>query len=86
MAEVEEYEAAITEFLQEEKLLADRRYVGSNAIFTIGNLLSSGRYIVGFRWQLFLIAGVARAIFEWESASTLLEARKFSTKGMLSMP
>ncbi|KAL7558124.1 hypothetical protein ACA910_013180 [Epithemia clementina (nom. ined.)] len=71
----EEYEMEVREFKAEESILPDRRYVGSNAVMVIGNMLSSERIseAMGFRWRLFLINGLGKGIAAWEAAASLLE-------------
>ena len=71
----EDYAADVREFILEDRLLPERRYVGSNAILIVGNLLSSERYsaAMGFRWKLFLISGLGRGIQEWEHAAALVQ-------------
>lgn len=66
----------IVEFVAEERVLADRRYIGSNATLIIGNLLSDQKSsdIIGLRWRVFLTAGLGRAVMEWEEAGALLAA------------
>ena len=73
--EDEEYAISVREFIAEDCLLAERRYVGSNATLVVGTLLSSERYAaaMGFRWKLFLVSGLGRGIQEWEHAATLLQ-------------
>uniref|UniRef100_A0A7S3P3I7 SEC7 domain-containing protein n=1 Tax=Amphora coffeiformis TaxID=265554 RepID=A0A7S3P3I7_9STRA len=74
-SEEDEYLASVREFIIEDRLLGERRYVGSNAILVIGTLLSTERYAMamGFRWKLFLISGLGRGIQEWEHAARLIQ-------------
>lgn len=67
-----EYANQIREFVEEERMLVDRRYVGSNAVMVVGILLSSERFSVGLRWRLFLTAGLGRGIIEWERVASIL--------------
>jgi Sec7-like guanine-nucleotide exchange factor len=67
-----EYVAEIQEFVVQEGLVADRRYVGSNATLVVGLLLSSDRFSVSLRWRLFLTAGLGRGIIEWERTAAIL--------------
>ena len=73
--EDEEYMASVRDFIIEDRLLGERRYVGSNATLVIGTLLSTDRYAkaMGFRWKLFLISGLGRGIQEWEHAASLIQ-------------
>ena len=72
----------IREFVMEDNMLANRRFVGSNAIMVIGSLLGSerlGRAIV-LRWRLFLVSGVAHAMRDWEKAASILSSHGGKTK------
>jgi Sec7 domain/Domain of unknown function (DUF1981) len=66
---------AIREFIMEDSILANRRYVGSNAVMVIASFLGSERFLdsLGLRWRLFLVSGVGKAIRDWEYASTLVD-------------
>lgn len=79
-----EGEQDIQEFIMEERMLANRRYVGSNATMIVGLLLSSDRFAIGLRWRLFLTAGLGRGIIEWERVASILTPPnsnvEFSTK------
>ena len=71
-----EYDQLVQEFIMEDGLCADRRYIASNATAIIGMLLSTERFTetIGFRWRLFLIAGLGRGIVEWEQAASIIPA------------
>jgi hypothetical protein len=71
---------ALSEFVAEEELFADRRYIGSNATEVIEVLLNSER-VLDLRWRLFLVKGLGRAVNEWEIAADLLERHTSSTNG-----
>lgn len=73
-----EYEQLVREFVAEESMLSDRRYIGPNATAVIGMLLSTERFAIGLRWRLFLIAGLGNAILQWEHAGEILDAKKVS--------
>ena len=79
----DEYEEAIREFIAEEKIMHDRRYIGSNVSMIIGSLLMNEKYAesMGQRWRLFLIAGLGRAVKEWEEAGTILAIRAVDSGG-----
>lgn len=68
-----EVSEAVTEFLADEELFADRRYIGSNATMVIGTLLNEKQKL-GWRWCLFLAKGLGRGIKEWELAAEVLDA------------
>jgi len=72
VGEYEDYALALRHFVSEDRLLPDRRYVGSNATNVIGLLLSSDHFTIGLRWRLFLVAGLGHAIVEWERAASIL--------------
>lgn len=73
---------AVAEFLAEEELFADRRYIGGNATEVIGALLKN-EGTLDLRWRLFLVKGLGRAVKEWELAADLLESNA-PTNGTLS--
>jgi hypothetical protein len=77
-----EYVEAAKEFVREEGMLPDRRFIGSNAAMVIGHLLSSDRFskALGLRWRLFLVSGLGKGIAEWEHAATLIEQHKPTAK------
>ena len=61
---------AVMEFMAEEELFADRRYIGSNATGVIESLLNG----LDLRWRLFLVKGLGHAVKEWELAADLFES------------
>jgi hypothetical protein len=71
-----EYDMAVQEFIAEDRILSARRYVGGNATMVAGQLLSSERFAIGLRWRLFLVAGLGRAILEWDRAASVLSPDK----------
>jgi hypothetical protein len=81
-----DYEQAVREFVAEESMLSDRRYIGANATMVIGMLLSTDRFAIGLRWRLFLIAGLGQAILQWEQAAILLESSKVAADASASTP
>lgn len=68
-----EVSEAVTEFVADEELFADRRYIGSNATMVIGTLLNEEQKL-GLRWCFFLTKGLGRGIKEWELAAEVLDA------------
>ena len=70
-----EEKEAIREFVTEENMFLDRRYIGSNVVQVIGSFLSGERYskTLGLRWRLFLVSGLGKAIRDWEKAATILQ-------------
>jgi Sec7-like guanine-nucleotide exchange factor len=78
---IEENEA-IREFVMEENILANRRYIGGSAINVIGSFLGSERFAktLGLRWRLFLVAGVGNTIREWEQAAIILTNHSGNSK------
>jgi len=71
----EEKEQIIREFLQEEKILPTRRYIGSNAAMIIGTILSDKQVIqrMGKRWYLFLLSGLGAGIKVWDRAAEIFD-------------
>jgi hypothetical protein len=69
-----EQKEAIREFVMEDNMLADRRYIGSNAVMVIGALLGGERFAksLGLRWRLFLVTALGKAIPDWEYAAKLI--------------
>ena len=70
-----EHKEAIREFLVEDNLLSDRRFIGSNVAMMIGTFFSSESFAksLGIRWRIFLATGLAKSIQEWEYASLIFE-------------
>jgi hypothetical protein len=77
-----EEKEAIREFVIEDNMLADRRYIGSNAVLVMGSFLGSERFnrTLGLRWRLFLVSGLGKAIREWEYAASILSSNSTKTK------
>jgi len=84
--EEEEYKEAVEEFIAEDKMLSDRRYVGANATNVIGLLLSSDHFSMGIRWRLFLIAGLGHAIVEWDRAASIIASQKANANESGTLP
>jgi len=68
------HKEAIREFVMEDNMLCDRRYIGCNAIFVIGTFLEGERFArtLGLKWRLFLVTGLGKAIQDWEEAASIL--------------
>jgi len=68
--EIEEQET-IREFVAEDTMFFDRRYIGSNTISIIGNFLEAECFnkSLSLRWRIFLVSGVGRGIKDWEVAA-----------------
>ncbi|CAJ1964068.1 unnamed protein product [Cylindrotheca closterium] len=68
------YKEAIREFVMEENMLSDRRYIGCHAIFVIGTFLEGERFTptLSLRWRLFLVTGLGKAIQDWEKAASII--------------
>ena len=64
----------IQEFIQEESILSQRRYIGSTATMVIGSLLSDKQFVqsMGMRWYLFLFSGLGAGIKTWEKAASIM--------------
>jgi len=69
-----EYQEMIREFITEDSIFVDRRYIGSNVISVIGKFMETERFdkLLSLRWRLFLISGVGRAIKDWEKAAEII--------------
>jgi hypothetical protein len=78
--EVSEVSEAVTEFVADEELFADRRYIGSNATMVIGAMLDEEEKL-GLRWYFFLTKGLGRGIKEWELAAEVLDAHASTERG-----
>mmetsp|Transcript_59904 Transcript_59904/g.147208 ORF Transcript_59904/g.147208 Transcript_59904/m.147208 type:complete len:2160 (-) Transcript_59904:645-7124(-) len=70
-----EEQEAIREFMAEDEMFFDRRYIGSNTVAVIGKFLESERFVktLGLRWRLFLVTSVGKGIRDWESAAVILK-------------
>jgi brefeldin A-inhibited guanine nucleotide-exchange protein len=80
---------SIVEFISEERVLSDRRYIGANAALVIGSLLTDAKHSasMGLRWRLFLTTGLGRGVQEWEYAAKLLLEHSVSpTSAIISPP
>eukprot|EP00547_Thalassionema_nitzschioides_P015313 CAMPEP_0194232056 /NCGR_PEP_ID=MMETSP0158-20130606/570_1 /TAXON_ID=33649 /ORGANISM="Thalassionema nitzschioides, Strain L26-B" /LENGTH=2053 /DNA_ID=CAMNT_0038964771 /DNA_START=104 /DNA_END=6264 /DNA_ORIENTATION=+ len=77
----QEAEELIREFVAEETIMQDRRYIGSNVTMIIGSLLSSNDSVdsMGLRWCMFLTSGLGCAVQEWEEAGTVLATSSLSS-------
>ena len=73
-------EGDIREFVMEDRILSDRRYVASNTVIIIGSLLSDERFVdaMAMQWKLFLVTGLGKSIREWGQADAIV--RKYSSK------
>jgi len=69
-----EYKEMIREFVTEDSIFVDRRYIGSNVIAVIGKFMETERFdkLLSLRWRFFLISGVGRAIKDWEKAAEII--------------
>ena len=83
-----EQKEAIGEFVMEDNMLADRRFVGSNAVFVIGTFLTGERFSnsLGLRWRLFLVSGLGKAIRDWERAASIIAEHGLKTRTRGSPP
>ena len=70
-----EYQEMIREFVSEDSMFVDRRYIGSNAISVIGKFMVTERFdkSLSLRWRIFLVVGLGRAIKDWEHAADILK-------------
>jgi len=71
----------IREFIAEESMMQDRRYIGSNVAMIIGSLLSREESLnsMGLRWRLFLTSGLGDGVKEWEEAGKILATHSFGS-------
>jgi brefeldin A-inhibited guanine nucleotide-exchange protein len=79
----EVHEEAIREFVAEEQIMQDRRYIGGNVAMIIGSLLSieENSDSMGLRWRVFLTSGLGRGVMEWETAGTILADHSIFSSG-----
>jgi len=84
--EIEEQEA-VREFVAEDIMFFDRRYIGSNTISIIGKFLETERFnkSLSLRWRIFLVSGVGRGIKDWEIAASI-SANNSEKANSLSSP
>jgi len=70
-----EYQEMIREFVSEDSIFIDRRYIGSNTISVIGKFMVTERFdkLLSLRWRIFIVQGLARAIKDWEHAADILK-------------
>ncbi len=83
-----ELKEAIREFIMEDNMLTDRRCIGSTAVMVIGSFLGGERLAksLGLRWRLFLVAGLGKAIGDWEYAAKLIAENNTKLKPRVSIP
>eukprot|EP00536_Pseudo-nitzschia_multiseries_P010206 jgi/Psemu1/242765/estExt_Genewise1.C_3050016 len=69
-----EQQEMVREFVAEDNMLIERRFIGSNAISVIGKFMETERFkkSMSLRWRLFLISGMGRAIRDWEVAAGII--------------
>ena len=69
-----EYQESIREFIGEDSIFFDRRYIGANVISVIGKLMETERFdkSLSLRWRLFLVSGLGRAIRDYERAADII--------------
>jgi len=69
-------EQFIHEFLLEEEILPERRYIGSNAAMILGTFLHDKQVAerMGVEWYLFLISGLGSGIRSWDRAAAIFES------------
>lgn len=65
----------LSEFVLQEEILADRRYIFPHATHMIGSLLTNKTIVksMGMRWYLFLVSGLGEGIQEWERAAAIMD-------------
>ena len=73
---------AIREFVLEDAMFFNRRYIGSNTVSVIGKFLESERFVktLGLRWRLFLVSSLGKGIREWETVATILAKNSGNVK------
>lgn len=71
----------ISDFLQEESLLPQRRYLGSNATSIIGSLLTNEQIAnaMGPKWYLFLYSGLGTGVCTWDKAAEIVDMHPLQT-------
>jgi len=74
----------IREFIGEESMFVDRRYIGSNAISVIGKFMETERFnkSLSLRWRLFLVSGLGRAINDWENGAGIIATNSGKTSDL----
>lgn len=65
----------IVDFLQEEKLLPQRHFIGGNAVSILGSLVTDTEIVtrMGAQWYLFLVSGLGMGIRTWDKAAQILK-------------
>mmetsp|Transcript_13142 Transcript_13142/g.26694 ORF Transcript_13142/g.26694 Transcript_13142/m.26694 type:complete len:2158 (-) Transcript_13142:64-6537(-) len=72
----QEHKDAMDEFIREQKLFSNRRYIGCNAAMVIGSLLTTENIVksMGVQWYIFLMSGLGKGIKDWERAAEILSS------------
>lgn len=79
---------SIMNFLQEEQILYQRRYLGSHTIYITGCLLSDERFVhsMGMKWYTFLFHGIGVGIRVWDKAADIVNMSPNIENTNLSLP
>ena len=69
-----EFDDSMDDFIREQKLFSNRRYIGCNAAMVIGSLLTTENIVksMGVQWYIFLMSGLGKGIKDWERAAEIL--------------
>lgn len=72
----QEHAETMNEFVREQSLFSNRRYIGCNAAMVIGSLLTNEAIVesMGLHWYTFLMSGLGKGIRNWERAAEIVDS------------
>eukprot|EP00804_Cyclotella_cryptica_P000449 CCRYP_019931-RB/>CCRYP_019931-RB protein AED:0.38 eAED:0.38 QI:0/0/0/1/0/0/2/0/574 len=78
-----EHREAMNEFVREQHLFSNRRYIGCNGAMVIGSLLTNENIVksMGIRWYIFLTSGLGQGIRDWEKAAAIMDSKDRPSDG-----
>lgn len=73
----QEHDEQMDEFIREQQLLSNRRYIGCNAAMVIGSLLTNEAIAksIGVHWYLFLTSALGKGIRDWEKVANIMGSK-----------
>lgn len=78
----------VNNFLQEEQIFFQKRYISSHVVYVIGSIIFDENFIksMGFKWYSFLLQGLGAGILAWDQAAEIVYVNPRSLVGEESTP
>jgi len=78
----QEHVETMNEFVREQRLFSNRRYIGCNAAMVIGSLLTNELIVesMGVHWYIFLMSGLGKGIRNWVRAAEIVDSNSSPDK------